>query len=494
MAGWVTGWHSVDVIEPSLVCGGVACTFRHGEGQVPVNYGVQGGSPPSHQNTIELMRVFGLKVAHTRLDVSFGKGENNWKNYDAKPLQERLRKETRSFGRVLKWIYRLEFMTIFMPIEWVLKVCRFSDDFRYRMVYPLVALFFGTGNQTPQVSAGVIARVFLDKSLAIFDYDPDYLLNQTPTNIAFDDLASFYEKMKKSIEANKHCCFHLGQQVKSMDRTGGKVRLTVEASPQVWRAGSDQLGGQYPIKAGGERCSPEHAAAEAKSVSMAWAEAGLAEGQEKVMEYDEVIMCCPANVSRKLLGKGAGFWERWVLSSVKYFYDLTITHTDTEYMQRHNDVDDKAIYFIKTYDQQPDSLEMGFELTAYQPQLKPLREAGQRIYQTIYLDKDRSELWTANDLDSSKVIDRAWWSAFSHTYKHFRWVVPWVWTIQGYKHTWYAGSWLLFNTHDIAISSGLAVAHRLGAPYPFGENKLAAATFDTVLGAGHLRWRRKSAS
>ena len=70
--------------------------------------------------------------------------------------------------------------------------------------------------------------------------------------------------------------------------------------------------------------------------------------------------------------------------------------------------------------------------------------------------------------------------------QHFRFVVPWVWTIQGASHTWYAGSWTLFNTHDIAIASGLAAAARLGAPYPFGHNKLAAATYDTFFGAAHL--------
>ena len=51
-------------------------------------------------------------------------------------------------------------------------------------------------------------------------------------------------------------------------------------------------------------------------------------------------------------------------------------------------------------------------------------------------------------------------------------------------------SWTLFNTHDIAISSGLAAAERLGAPYPFTHNKMATATYDTVLGASHLRHRR----
>ena len=73
-------------------------------------------------------------------------------------------------------------------------------------------------------------------------------------------------------------------------------------------------------------------------------------------------------------------------------------------------------------------------------------------------------------------------------------MVPWVWTIQGTAHTWYAGSWTLFNTHDIAISSGLAAAERLGAPYPFTHNAMATATYDTVLGASHLRHRRMFAS
>ena len=101
---------------------------------------------------------------------------------------------------MLKWVSRLECVTIFLSIDFVLRLFRFSADFRQRMVYPLVALFFGTGNQTPKVSAAVIARVFLDKSLAIFEYDAERLLNQTPNNIAFDDLESFYGKMKDQME------------------------------------------------------------------------------------------------------------------------------------------------------------------------------------------------------------------------------------------------------------------------------------------------------
>lgn len=475
----------VDVIEPGEVAGGVACTLQH-DG-LPVNYGVQGGSPAAHQNTVEIMRAFGVEVAPTKLDVSFGVGGYNWKNYEAKPLQQRLAAETRRFGAVLKWLSCLEFVSIFVSIDWVLRVLRFSEEFRHRMVYPLVALFFGTGNQTPLVSSAIIARVFLDKSLAIFDYDPDYLLKQTPTNIAFDDLQAFYATMVAQISAD-HCRFHFCRRATALQRDGGTCRLIVDDAPPTWRGGSDQLGGEYPIGGGGERCSAEFAAAAA---------AGRPPPRGvHVREYDEVILACPADAARALLGDGATRAERSVLGGVRYFHDLTVTHTDEEYMRRHNEVDGRAIYFIKSGDERPDELEMGFELTAYQPALAPRREAiargdggAKRIYQTIYLDRARSERWTIGELKPECVIDRAWWSAFSHTYEHFRRVVPWVWSVQGTAHTWYAGSWTLFNTHDIAISSGLAVAHRMGAPYPFAHNPVAAATFDTVLAAGHLRPR-----
>jgi len=128
----------------------------------------------------------------------------------------------------------------------------------------------------------------------------------------------------------------------------------------------------------------------------------------------------------------------------------------------------------------------------YQPALQEARDKGHRIYQTIFLNRDDSHLWTIDQVDKAKILDKSWWVAFSHTFKHFRWVVPWVWTIQGRKHSLFAGSWTLFNTHDIAISSGLAAAQKLGAPYPFDHNELASQTFKTVLLASHLSTHRQA--
>ena len=42
----------------------------------------------------------------------------------------------------------------------MLKMFHFSKDFGDKMVYPLVALFFGTGNQTPYISSVILVTVF----------------------------------------------------------------------------------------------------------------------------------------------------------------------------------------------------------------------------------------------------------------------------------------------------------------------------------------------
>jgi hypothetical protein len=86
--------------------GGVACTKKV-PGPVPgtfvdLNYGVQGGSPPAHQNILALMKVFGEEVDDCTLRVSFGKKEFNWRNYQDSHLQQTLKKDIARFGTLLK--------------------------------------------------------------------------------------------------------------------------------------------------------------------------------------------------------------------------------------------------------------------------------------------------------------------------------------------------------------------------------------------------------
>ena len=150
-----------------------------------------------------------------------------------------------------------------------------------------------------------------------------------------------------------------------MGQVGG-VRVHTERSPPTWRGGCDQLGGQYPIGGDGPRGGPAHAATSA--AGMAAAASGMPDAGSGAagvtggdLDFDELILATPADASLRILGGGASFWERRVLSSVEYFHDLSVTHSDEAYMAKHNEVDGRAIYFIRSHEAHPECLEMGFE-------------------------------------------------------------------------------------------------------------------------------------
>lgn len=111
------------------------------------------------------------------------------------PLVARCADDIERFGRLLERVSRFEPIYIFVPIHKLLESNNFSDEFQNAMVFPLVALFFGTGNQTPYVSSAVIARVFLDPELRLFEYDRKRLLATVPTMFAFPPLEDVFEKI-----------------------------------------------------------------------------------------------------------------------------------------------------------------------------------------------------------------------------------------------------------------------------------------------------------
>ncbi|RNA42037.1 flavincontaining amine [Brachionus plicatilis] len=303
---------------------------------------------------------------------------------------------------------------------------RFSHEFINYMVLPLTALFFGTGNQTPSVSSAIVARVFLDPDLRLFDYDPFCLLSQTPQMFAFPNLESIYSTI---LEKSK-CKTFFGRSVEQVIR-GSKISLV------------DQTG--------------------------------------VLEEFDEVVFACDAETCLRLLGKnGASFMERKVLGNVKYYDDITVTHEDFDYMQKYYDIDLSRDdqYFVKIDPHEPEKIDMSFNLSNYQPQLKKL---GRNVFQTIFLDNKRAHLWTRNEIDKEKILLEKWWHQMAHTWKHFAFTVPYMRFLQGKKNTWFCGSYTLFNTHEMAVISGLAVAVRLGAEYPFTHDQLATKQFDQDL-------------
>ena len=55
--------------------------------------------------------------------------------------------------------------------------------------------------------------------------------------------------------------------------------------------------------------------------------------EPQTAEFDSLILATDANNALTTLGKEASWMERHVLGGVKYLHDLTVTHTDLDYMR-----------------------------------------------------------------------------------------------------------------------------------------------------------------
>ena len=139
----------------------------------------------------------GIKTTPVDFKIAFGNSPDSyWSNHGPpSDLVQRLAPEIAKFGRVLHTINHFEFIFAFVPIDKVMKWWGFSDEFCTRMVFPLTALFFGTGNQQPHVAAAVVARVFLDPQLRLFEYSPERLLDEVPLMFAYPKLRDIYQAM-----------------------------------------------------------------------------------------------------------------------------------------------------------------------------------------------------------------------------------------------------------------------------------------------------------
>lgn len=59
------------------------------------------------------------------------------------------------------------------------------------MVYPLIALFLGTGNQTANIPSAIVERLFYDPNMKPWDYNSNTLLPNLPTMVMFNHIHEF---------------------------------------------------------------------------------------------------------------------------------------------------------------------------------------------------------------------------------------------------------------------------------------------------------------
>ncbi|KAL2871143.1 putative flavin-containing amine oxidasedehydrogenase [Aspergillus lucknowensis] len=92
-----------------------------------------------------------------------------------------------------------------VPVKVILRLFRFNEEFGNRMLLPLLALFLGTGNQTPNVASALLERLFDDPETGHWTYDQDGLLTNLPTMFTFPRLGKFYPTCAKDFECGERC-------------------------------------------------------------------------------------------------------------------------------------------------------------------------------------------------------------------------------------------------------------------------------------------------
>lgn len=444
----------VTLIDVDSHTGGQATSIpldesKHGASWL--NDGVQGGSA-IFRHTFRFFRRYGYEPQPVKLQVAFGKGsESFWTNVFPSPLVDRHSREIKKLGRVLKCIkYLMPFLGI-LPIKFILRLFRFTRDFSDRMVIPLLALFLGTGNQTPNVSSVLLERLFDDPQMKLWEYNADTLLPNLPMMYTFPNLGNFYADWAYDLQS-KGVDIRLNTTIRIIERN--KDRVILETKGNLEDATQSN-----PI-------------------------------QET---FDELVLCCPADEAKKLLDQHATWREKYVLGGVKFFNDITITHSDSDYFQsifesqyntelcaqstsqeRKNQISFaeqkpqcqkdgwlgfRPMYFTHSFPSDPDKIEMGFNCTNYQHQFRENLGEGsappsqdQQVFQTIFLNDQQQDLWTWSDIDQSKIIGRKWWHQFGHRWQHYLRVVPGMMFMNGQNRTLYAGSWtMVVSENDRSI-------------------------------------------
>lgn len=331
------------------------------------------------------------------------------------------------------------------------------------------------GNQTANVSCAILERLFDDPNMKLWDYDPDTLLPNLPTMVTFPHCGNFYADWAADLKTK-------GVDIRT--NTDVTAILSRDKNGVVLQTAPFQ-----PEKRDREGREGEHTAPPSRP--------------EK---FDELVMCVLADDAVKLLGKTASWKEKYVLGGAKFFDDVTITHSDAKYFEENYETkfnqelcakpkseEQKAqikfatdkeagedgepggyrpMYYTHSYAEDPQKIEMSFDCTNYQHQFRidygnstapiPFED---HVFQSIFLDKTQSHLWTIDKINKDKIIEQKWWHQLGHRWQHYVRVVPGMMWINGRKKTLFAGSWTLVNMHELACVSGIAAAYRLGAEY-----------------------------
>lgn len=217
------------------------------------------------------VRTPGPRRNPVNLQVSFGKGDQFWSNVYPTKLLERHQSEIRRFVWMLKIVRWFELFFAILPIKILMKLFWFSHEFANTVALPMVALFLGTGNYTPEVPAIILERLCTSPTYGMW-YPPDEksIASNLPPMVVFPNFSRFYQDWHKDLV-----------------RKGVRVRLSTEVTEILSR---DKTG----VKVKVIRRKP---ASDCHNASSAWPPEEVTsnadpDAKETVEQYDEIVFCC----------------------------------------------------------------------------------------------------------------------------------------------------------------------------------------------------------
>jgi len=263
----------VTLIDAADYCGGQAFSIpidkkRHGASWL--NQGVQGGSYIFH-HTMTMFARQGHVANPVNLQVSFGKGDQFWTNVYPTKLLARHQSEVKRFYWMLKITRWFEVFFMLLPIKYLMRLFWFSYEFANTVALPMVALFLGTGNYTPDVPTVVLERLCTSPTYGMwYPSDKVSIASNLPPMVVFPNFSQFYEAWRKDIEEKK----------------GVKVRLSTELTEVVSRNKDGVI-----VKVVKRTPKPDH-----HNPTSAWAAEDQvmnadADAKEETEHYDEIVIC-----------------------------------------------------------------------------------------------------------------------------------------------------------------------------------------------------------
>ncbi len=165
---------------------------------------------------------------------------------------------------IVRWF---ELLFAILPIKYLMKLFFFSEEFTNTVALPMIALFLGTGNATPEVPSIILERLVTSPTYGMW-YPGDKLsvVSNLPPMVVFPNFSVFYEDWRQDLlkrGVNVRLSTELTYVVKR-DKTGVVVK-TIKRTPT----------------------SDSH------NPDSAWArpEGSDGDGKEQEEAYDELVLC-----------------------------------------------------------------------------------------------------------------------------------------------------------------------------------------------------------